>query len=303
VLAACSSARRPPTARRRRLKTASGRFFARDRHKRLQNQSLSCRSRRGNDSLDYMHARYFSPHLGRFMSVDPAKSAHRNWPQSWNRFSYTQGNPLKYVDPDGETVESALELIGRNAAAIYRASFSVKGRVTPIEIARVLFQENRNDYNLVRYNDSSAAPIGGPEIKNGVAMARFALFGSHGSFGIAEMRTDTAARLFGWDPENLTAEQRQQIQETLSDPELSIKLIVAYLSELKRQRPNAPIEVILSDYNRGVSDSYVVNEVGGRSGPYLQLIQEALETGLSTGGEVEVVRCGDAYKFSNQCEE
>ena len=100
MLAACSSAPRPPAGRPRRLKTASGRFFARDQHKRLQNQSLSCRSRRANGSLDYMHARYFSAHLGRFISVDPIGGTTSN-PQSWNRYAYTLGNPLKYTDPDG----------------------------------------------------------------------------------------------------------------------------------------------------------------------------------------------------------
>lgn len=54
------------------------------------------------DDLDYQHARYFSPHLGRFMSVDPGDRSKPNWPQSWNRYSYTFGNPLRYVDPDGE---------------------------------------------------------------------------------------------------------------------------------------------------------------------------------------------------------
>ena len=254
-------------------------------------------------NLDYMHARYFSAHLGRFMSVDPAKSAQRNWPQSWNRYSYTFGNPLKYVDPDGETVQSALELIAQNAGAIQGASALTSGRVAPIEIARVLFQENRNDFNLIRHDDASAVSLGGPEIKNILAITRFGLFGTHGSFGIAEMRTDTAARLFGWDPESLNAEQRQQIQEVLSDPVASILMIAAYLSEIKQQRPDAPTEVLVSDYNRGVSDSNVVNEVGARSGRYLGLIQQALDAGLNAGGEITVVRCGDEYKFAHQCSE
>jgi RHS repeat-associated protein len=55
------------------------------------------------DDLDYMHARYFSAHLGRFLSLDPTKrSARQELPQSWNRYAYTVSNPLKYVDPDGE---------------------------------------------------------------------------------------------------------------------------------------------------------------------------------------------------------
>ena len=52
------------------------------------------------DVLDYMHARYYSPHLGRFTSVDPAV-ADPSDPRSWNRYSYALGNPIKYVDPTG----------------------------------------------------------------------------------------------------------------------------------------------------------------------------------------------------------
>ncbi len=55
------------------------------------------------DDLDYMHARFCNPQLGRFLRVDP-KGRHEalKAPQSWNRYSYTNGNPLKYVDPTGE---------------------------------------------------------------------------------------------------------------------------------------------------------------------------------------------------------
>jgi RHS repeat-associated protein len=50
--------------------------------------------------LDYMHARYFSAQLGRFLSFDPVGGTELN-PQTWNRYSYVLGNPLKYIDPDG----------------------------------------------------------------------------------------------------------------------------------------------------------------------------------------------------------
>lgn len=53
-------------------------------------------------SLDYMHARYYSGALGRFMSVDPARSADLSSPQSWNLYTYALNNPWKFTDPDGE---------------------------------------------------------------------------------------------------------------------------------------------------------------------------------------------------------
>jgi RHS repeat-associated protein len=55
------------------------------------------------DDLDSMHARFYSPATGRFLSVDPAmESANPYLPQTWNRYNYVAGNPLKYIDPTGE---------------------------------------------------------------------------------------------------------------------------------------------------------------------------------------------------------
>jgi hypothetical protein len=50
-----------------------------------------------------MHARYYKPYWGRFLSVDPVlniKGSLRK-PQAWNRYSYVMNNPVRYTDPDG----------------------------------------------------------------------------------------------------------------------------------------------------------------------------------------------------------
>jgi RHS repeat-associated protein len=55
-----------------------------------------------NGTLDYMHARFYSANLGRFVSVDPAPdSIALNSPQSWNRYTYAANNPLLLTDPTG----------------------------------------------------------------------------------------------------------------------------------------------------------------------------------------------------------
>jgi RHS repeat-associated protein len=55
-----------------------------------------------DDDLDYMHARYFAPELGRFLGPDPAASSYTlAIPQSWNRFAYVLNNPLRFFDPNG----------------------------------------------------------------------------------------------------------------------------------------------------------------------------------------------------------
>ncbi len=57
-----------------------------------------------SSELDFMHARHFSPLLGRFTSIDSA-NGDPAFSQSWNRYAYTRGNPLRAVDRDGRYEE------------------------------------------------------------------------------------------------------------------------------------------------------------------------------------------------------
>lgn len=50
--------------------------------------------------LQYFGARWYSPQIGRFMSVDPESFKETN-PKSFNRYAYSNNNPFRYVDPDG----------------------------------------------------------------------------------------------------------------------------------------------------------------------------------------------------------
>jgi hypothetical protein len=47
-----------------------------------------------------MHARFYSPAVGRFLSFDPAGGSLKT-PQGWNHYSYGLGNPVNYTDPYG----------------------------------------------------------------------------------------------------------------------------------------------------------------------------------------------------------
>jgi RHS repeat-associated protein len=51
-------------------------------------------------AIDDMHARYDSPSLGRFLSVDPIEGNSGD-PQSWNRYAYVGNNPINLNDPFG----------------------------------------------------------------------------------------------------------------------------------------------------------------------------------------------------------
>jgi RHS repeat-associated protein len=54
------------------------------------------------DYLDYMHARYYNPMMGRFLSVDPGKDWDPKQPQSWNMYAYVRNNPIGNADPTGK---------------------------------------------------------------------------------------------------------------------------------------------------------------------------------------------------------
>jgi RHS repeat-associated protein len=68
------------------------------------------------DDLDYMHARHYSPLVGRFLSTDRIRGL-RSRPQSWNRYMYGYENPIRYVDPNG------LEPIPANQLAVLNSFF------------------------------------------------------------------------------------------------------------------------------------------------------------------------------------
>ena len=53
-------------------------------------------------NLDYAQARMFQSGFGRFTSPDPLQaSASTIRPQSWNRYSYSYNNTLRFTDPSG----------------------------------------------------------------------------------------------------------------------------------------------------------------------------------------------------------
>jgi RHS repeat-associated protein len=55
------------------------------------------------DDLDYMHARFYNPTVGRFLSPDPLRGNPAQ-PLSWNLYSYALGNPVNLTDPRGREV-------------------------------------------------------------------------------------------------------------------------------------------------------------------------------------------------------
>jgi RHS repeat-associated protein len=66
--------------------------------------------RDGASKNDYVHARFQSSELGRFLSPDVLGGKPED-PQTWNRYTYARNNPLKYVDPDGKAFDTFVDVI------------------------------------------------------------------------------------------------------------------------------------------------------------------------------------------------
>jgi RHS repeat-associated protein len=87
------------------------------------------------DELDFIHmnARVYDPDIGRFLSPDPT-IPYPNNPQSFNRYSYVQNNPLNRVDPDGfadtNAQSSSAEFVGPPAPGT-QAPLNLGGNGTP----------------------------------------------------------------------------------------------------------------------------------------------------------------------------
>ena len=84
--------------------------------------SLAAEKRWGND---YMHARYYSPNLGRFLSVDPVGGTVGS-SQSWNRYSYVLNNPIVLVDPRGLAEEEP-----GNKVTVKKNRMAKKAKISP----------------------------------------------------------------------------------------------------------------------------------------------------------------------------
>lgn len=71
--------------------------------------------------LYYLRARYYDPVDGRFISEDSYEGQINN-PLSLNLYTYVYNNPLNYIDPSGNVVETAIDIasIGWSAYDLYK---------------------------------------------------------------------------------------------------------------------------------------------------------------------------------------
>jgi RHS repeat-associated protein len=93
----------------------------------LNTKAFTGHERDAETGMDYMLARYYSSSLGRFMAVDPGDDTALEDPQSWNKYAYVRNNPLRAMDPDGE---SAMDFVDGVVNAFSSDMLAGGGRVT-----------------------------------------------------------------------------------------------------------------------------------------------------------------------------
>jgi RHS repeat-associated protein len=102
------------------------------------------------DDLDYMHARFYNPLLGRFLSVDSVLGRLAR-PQSWNRYAYVLNRPTVAVDPDGRETRGSSD--GSEALYHFADSITVTtstGRISVIAKRDVVTQGTQAFFALGR---------------------------------------------------------------------------------------------------------------------------------------------------------
>ena len=101
-------------------------------------QQFTAKERDMETGLDYSINRWYSAPQGRFTSADkPLADQETGDPQSWNLYSYTRNNPLRYTDPDGRGI---FDFISENLQRGFNAVF-FNFRVTNAELAVIVERE------------------------------------------------------------------------------------------------------------------------------------------------------------------
>lgn len=115
-------------------------------------------------NIYYMHARYYNPEGGKFLSLDPGRDWDIRQPQSWNLYSYARNNPMNATDPTGREMYQALFSMASTIEANSRvqigealgtSSFYFGGVSLPLVPTRYLseasIQEMKQNERYMRY--------------------------------------------------------------------------------------------------------------------------------------------------------
>ncbi len=126
-----------------------------------------------SNGLYYMRNRYYSPEIKRFVNRDVVQGNITD-AQTFNRYSYVNGNPISYIDPFGLSKESDSGGFGQAEKSAFVGSFLSSGKglsksiweygVPPVVVYRAVtdFEGYKSDLNnrvntIINYGDTYTA--------------------------------------------------------------------------------------------------------------------------------------------------
>jgi RHS repeat-associated protein len=253
--------------------------------------------------LYYFGARYLDPKTSRWLGVDPAmaeyvpvapvndeaKKHNQNLPGLGGVFNfvnlhvyhYAGNNPVKYVDPDGRSPKSALQLIAKHSEQIKHVAKIFD--VDPVGIASVIFQEKFHGIFADMKNAAAYILDGG--VNDNTPSTR--------SYGLAEMQLGLAADLLF---ENINDSGiKEKMYNLLQNDNWSIALIGLNIkrneeklgTKLKGKDAGAAHNMGVAGYRSYLEGKRGLSEVSGRSIDYQQAISDALNGIIDTKKDSE----------------
>jgi len=163
--------------------------------------------------LTYMKARYYSPVMHRFLSIDPWEGDITN-PQTLNKYSYSLNNPVNYFDPDGEqprwgqlgNIDEILSTVGdTQSLRQLTESFNVNAIYSTPAVGESYKETPGNAVKRYIY----ATKAGWIDMKHFYGSARaYSYFGSFGSeFGgvLTEVMQQVSGDSSAWSYEDTTS--------------------------------------------------------------------------------------------------
>ena len=143
-----------------------------------------------NTGLSYMQARYYDPVLGRFTGIDPVGVDEDNL-HSFNRYTYANNNPYKYVDPDGRVPVVVIPLV----ASLVEAGLITVARIG-LARATTYVMANAARIGVATTEVAAGEALGGVSLAGGAAVASKVgsevSAASRGSKSVAEAAGDLA---------------------------------------------------------------------------------------------------------------
>ena len=142
------------------------------------------------DDLDYMHARYYSPVVGRFLSIDPGRDWNAREPQSWNLFAYARNNPATFIDPTGLLAECVGDRCtdSTTVVAVDPAAESARRALLELQMMRLRSSSRSHDSSFGRQLFGAFTNNQMPTLIRGVADSDWMdPFGRHVLYEVADL--------------------------------------------------------------------------------------------------------------------